>query len=368
MASVSDKPWSDFSQADYNIDQWRRACLVGPTTPTQNKGDYKLPIREPDGTLNRNAVHAAAGRVHQLQDASKMAAARKIISAYNTLGEEPPDDLKAMAGQSASRSREVFDRVYPLENIEIISRSKGGDGRTVEAYAAVFDTPTEIRDQYGHYSETIHRSAFNRTVSNGGARRAVCLYNHGYNPVTGKSDVVGTVPLGSPLDVRVESRGLLTVTRYNKSSLAEATLEAIKNGDIQGQSFRGPVYDSNPRRVPRYSGSGPLPVVTRMELGLRDYGPTPIPAYDIPMVTAVRSAEALAEELATLDEETRQELIRYLAGTPSGSPTDDPTLADARLGAEDPQDGLHSRRQKIRLRANRIAMDMALSTIGVKGQ
>src|SRR5690349_1314009 len=35
----------------------------------------------------------------------------------------------------------TFTRSYPLDDIRIRS---GGDGRTVEAYAAVFDTPSEI--------------------------------------------------------------------------------------------------------------------------------------------------------------------------------------------------------------------------------
>ena len=38
-------------------------------------------------------------------------------------------------------------RCVALDDIAI---QRGGDGRTVEAYAAVFDTPTEIRDQHGH--------------------------------------------------------------------------------------------------------------------------------------------------------------------------------------------------------------------------
>jgi hypothetical protein len=56
-----------------------------------------------------------------------------------------------------TRARQFFDRSYPLEGIEIVSRAKGGDGRTVEAYASVFDVPTEIHDEHGHYIETIDR-------------------------------------------------------------------------------------------------------------------------------------------------------------------------------------------------------------------
>ncbi len=100
--SIGDKPWSDFSQADYSIEQWRKACVVHPDAPSENKGDYKLPIREPNGDLNSNAVHAAAGRVHELQGASKSQAAKALLTAYGQLKEDPPKDLASLAGVSQS--------------------------------------------------------------------------------------------------------------------------------------------------------------------------------------------------------------------------------------------------------------------------
>lgn len=100
--SVSNTPWSNFTQADYTIEQWRRACLVGPDSPSENKGDYKLPVREPSGVLNRNGVHAAAARVNQVQGGGKQAAAKKLIGLYrNQLKEDPPESLLRMA-KSAS--------------------------------------------------------------------------------------------------------------------------------------------------------------------------------------------------------------------------------------------------------------------------
>ena len=75
-----------------------------------------------------------------------------------------------------------FAAELALHDIHILRTADGfSDGRTVEAYAAVFDTPTEITDQHGHYMEEIERSAFNRTLSHGAVlRSAVCLYNHGF--------------------------------------------------------------------------------------------------------------------------------------------------------------------------------------------
>src|SRR5436190_7521414 len=84
-ATVSDTPWSKFSQADYTPEQWRRACLIdtGQGAP-DSKDRYRLPVREPTGVLNRNAVHAAAGghgvgAVKGVSADKKRAAARALI-------------------------------------------------------------------------------------------------------------------------------------------------------------------------------------------------------------------------------------------------------------------------------------------------
>lgn len=105
-AAVSDKAWSDFSESDYTIEQWRKACLIGPSEPSESKADYKLPVREPDGTLNRNAVHAAASRIGQVKDVDDdtlKAAAKALVGLYkNELDEDPPESLLKLAGMDAS--------------------------------------------------------------------------------------------------------------------------------------------------------------------------------------------------------------------------------------------------------------------------
>lgn len=269
--------------------------------------------------------------------------------------------------KSGARSVDLYNRLYPLEDIHIITRAQDaslGDGRTVEAYAAVFDTPQEVMDQYGHYMETIHRSAFNRTVSSGAAKRALCLYNHGRNVVDGKPNAQMQVPLGKPIDIRVEERGLLTVTRYNMDPFTDRVLESIKNGDITAQSFEGGIYRSNPNRPPRFAIGQPLGNVMRMELGLKNYGPTPIPAYDRPMMVAVRSVQEVLEDLAAMAEEQRDELIRALSTTPQDSETAT-TTPDSGLGAEDSRTS-HSGRLKVKARANAMALEIAMMQIGVK--
>ncbi|GAB1642542.1 HK97 family phage prohead protease [Krasilnikovia sp. MM14-A1259] len=250
----------------------------------------------------------------------------------------------------------TYQRVYDLDGIEVLSRAKGGDGRTVEAYAAVFDVRKEIHDQHGDYIEENDPAMFNRTIKNGAARRALVLYNHGFD-ARGKSGGLPTVPIGRPVKIEADRRGLLTVSRYNNSEFADMVLESIKNGDITAQSYEGPIYRSSPDRVPKVRRGGPLPVVRRLEMGLKNYGPTPTPYYGEAEITAVRSVIELAEDFARLDAEQREELIRALSTTPGWDPETAAILATPHRGpgAEDSRD-THSVRQKaIRLKAELLA-------------
>jgi phage head maturation protease len=253
----------------------------------------------------------------------------------------------------------TYRRVFPLEGIEVLSRAKGGDGRTVEAYAAVFGVKTEVHDQHGDYIEENHPTVFNRTISNGAAKRALVLYNHGYD-ARGKSGGLPTVPLGHPVEIKADGRGLLTISRYNSSEFADTVLASIRNGDITAQSYEGPIYKSTPTRVPKVARGAQLPLVVRMEMGLRNYGPTPTPYYPDAKITAVRSAAELAEEFGLLDEAERDKLIRALSTTPGWDPETAHILATPRRGpgAEDSRHAHSIRQRKIRLRAELLARSL----------
>ena len=98
-SAVSDAAW-DGSASRFTIEQWRRSCLVDMGGNTDSKDNYKLPVREPDGTLNRNAVHNAAARIGQLDaPASVVAAAKKRLAGLyqSELHEDVPDSLRSSA-------------------------------------------------------------------------------------------------------------------------------------------------------------------------------------------------------------------------------------------------------------------------------
>jgi len=248
--------------------------------------------------------------------------------------------------------RPVISRTFALDGIEIVSRAKGGDGRTVEAYATPFDAPNEIHDEYGDYNEKIARTAFDRVLGDPvQVARVQVLYNHALDAY-GNSQALLSVPLGKALDIKADGSGLMTITRYNKSELADAVLASIKNGDITSQSFRGPAYESVPARVPRVRAGAPLPTVTRTRLGLRDYGPTPAPSHPGAKITVVRSLQEITDDLLGMSEEERAELIRALSAAPL-DPTDSSTGSDPDPGTDDSCDIARSVRL-LRLRARTL--------------
>jgi hypothetical protein len=101
---ISNRPWGEVSEADYDVGQWHRACLIHTHDgEPESKAECKLPVREPSGTLNRNGVHAAAaalagarGGVSAPADA-KRNAARRLRSLYRELEEDPPESVVRMA-------------------------------------------------------------------------------------------------------------------------------------------------------------------------------------------------------------------------------------------------------------------------------
>lgn len=108
MVAVSDEPWSNFSTSDYpDAGSYCDACLINTNTGPRSawsKGNCKLPVREPDGDVNRNAVHAAAAVLAgsrggvDAPPAAKRSAAMALMRLYGMCQEPPPDSLRRLAG------------------------------------------------------------------------------------------------------------------------------------------------------------------------------------------------------------------------------------------------------------------------------
>jgi HK97 family phage prohead protease len=189
-----------------------------------------------------------------------------------------------------------YMRLYPLEDIHIVRSADEKDGRIVEAYATVFDEPAQIADHEGHYIETIDPAAFNKVLadvsrSRRGLAQVKVLYNHG-RTIDGSASDKYSMPIGVPVEIRPEARGLLTRTRYSKTATGEEILALIEDQAITSQSFTGRIVRSDPqlRRGDRHrpDSAGNLRTVRRTELGLREYGPVLWPAYSGAEILGVR--------------------------------------------------------------------------------
>jgi HK97 family phage major capsid protein/HK97 family phage prohead protease len=205
-----------------------------------------------------------------------------------------------MSTDSARRVRRALDgdrsvtvtRAHVFDDIHI---RKGGTGRDVIAYAAVFNTPTEIVDQDGHYNEQNDPASFNRSLADR-ADQIFSVYNHAKS-LDGTPSDMWSVPLGKPLEMKPDQRGLYTVTRFDPGPENDRILEAIKSQSLRGMSYTGVFVKSSPdkgRGQYMPDRNGDLALVTRQEIALIEYGPTPIPAFVTAEIMGVRAKELAA--------------------------------------------------------------------------
>lgn len=247
-----------------------------------------FPVHDADHTRN------ALSRAPQSPFGDK--AMPKIRQAAKKFGIDSDGDSGASRGELSARGELMRD--YPLEDLHIVRSADGGDGRTVEAFAAVFNTESEIMDHQGHYLEVISPSAFNKRLSDLRRSRAgfgsvKVIFNHGRSP-DGTPVERFMMPCAKPLSIEATDRGLLTRSRYFDTPLGNEVLELIREGGVTAQSFVGKIIRSSPEagRGGRYrpDSAGRLTTVHRQELGLRDYGAVIFPCYEGAEVLGVRMA------------------------------------------------------------------------------
>lgn len=105
--AVTDKPWNGSASKYATTKEYCDACIINT-----NDGDpkdwveakCKLPVKEPNGDINSNGVHAAAaalaGARGGIKESSeiKKAAAKKLASIYRQIKQDVPESIKNMAG------------------------------------------------------------------------------------------------------------------------------------------------------------------------------------------------------------------------------------------------------------------------------
>lgn len=190
-------------------------------------------------------------------------------------------------------------------SFELVRAQDSDDGLTFEGYAAVFNTPVEIRSFWeaedlriegGVFREQIAPSAFNKTIKDK-AQWPLIDFEHGRHPV------IGSMPIGVVSELRADSKGLFVRARLTDSWLIEPVRAAVRDGALTGMSIRAePVSETINR-------DAKPPMVTRTEMRLIDLGPVTRPAYDT-TTASVRSKQIA--ELLRDDPAARQDLLDAL--------------------------------------------------------
>lgn len=144
-------------------------------------------------------------------------------------------------------------------------RADGGDGLTMEGYAAIFDSPTRIDSWEGKFDEVIQRGAFKKTLRE---RTPVLQFDHGQHPL------IGSIPLGTIQSAREDTQGLYVKARLTDNWLVQPVRDAIRDGAVNGMSFRfSVVKDAWTERGKN------VPLRTLLEVKAPELGPVVFPAY-----------------------------------------------------------------------------------------
>ncbi|MFD8117088.1 phage major capsid protein [Streptomyces microflavus] len=181
------------------------------------------------------------------------------------------------------------------------SGSDTGDGRTLEGYAAVFDTDTEINSWEGKFAERIAPGAFKKTIRE---RKPVLQFDHGHDART------GSVPIGKIESLAEDDAGLYVSARLFDNPVVEPIRQAIEGGAISGMSFRFKVVrdtwsDGDGKEIKDRSElldllydageRGPLQRTIK-EVKLFEAGPVVFPAYPETSVGVRSLSEGEREE------------------------------------------------------------------------
>jgi HK97 family phage prohead protease len=197
-----------------------------------------------------------------------------------------------------------------------------GDGLTLRGYAAVFNTPTEISDWKGTYTEQMGPTAFDRAIRQN--PRPVMQFDHGQHPL------LGSIPIGVYTTMRADTgKGLYLEGPVHNNWLTEPVRDAINSGAISGMSIRFSVPDGGEDFDPATNTR------TINDLVLYEAGPVVFPAYTTTSVS-LRSQQ-LAEALE--NPEARHDLAYALlmTGTDTRNDSDEASIVeDVEPVIEDP--------------------------------
>jgi HK97 family phage prohead protease len=219
--------------------------------------------------------------------------------------------------------------------------SEHDDGLTIEGYGAVFGSVTRISGWEGDFEEVIAPGAFKKSLRE---RVPRMQFDHGQHPL------LGSLPLGRWTVAEEDERGLHLVGRLTDNWLVGPFRDAIRDGGVEGMSFRFAVVrdewaDVQGARLRDrdvadmlYNGAGDRGPIRRTlrEVKASEAGPVVWPAYEDTAV-GVRSKGTVVIDLARLrDPAQRRQLADLVALADHATRDADPEPVEASLPAEVP--------------------------------
>jgi HK97 family phage prohead protease len=163
------------------------------------------------------------------------------------------------------------------ENIRAVPFSASqSDGLNFEGYAAVFNSPTRIRDWDGEFDEQIAQGAFAKSLAR---QTPVLMFEHGRHPL------LGSMPLGVITEAKEDKKGLFIRARLSDNWLIAPVRDAVRDGAISGMSFRFTVATNGEHWTKRTNN---VDLRTLTEIDCSELGPVVFPAYE-PTTALVRS-------------------------------------------------------------------------------
>ena len=221
----------------------------------------------------------------------------------------------------------LIERSVPFE---FRDNADTGDGLTLDGYAAIWDSPTEIDSWEGTFEETIQRGAFKKSFRE---RTPVMQFDHG------RHVLIGSIPIGLINTAEEDDRGAHVVARLSNNWLIQPVRDAIRDRTIDGMSFRFDVIrdiwtdaDGNvltdPKEIEQQlympSDNGPLRR-TLVEVKVPELGPVVWPAYTDTTVSV--RARSVAHEIEA-DDKMRHQLFVELRHGDSVASSDGPVGED----------------------------------------
>jgi HK97 family phage prohead protease len=221
----------------------------------------------------------------------------------------------------------------------------------VTAYAARFNERAEIEDWAGHYFEEFLPGSFANTIRGPKAlKRIKVLYNHGKTPYGTPSERY-SVPIGRPLELAEDPKGLLTRTLfYDSDEPSRMVLERMKDGTVTAYSV---TFEALRSKTITGGGRNGLDLIQHQEARLLEYGPGLFGVYKGAEVVSIRTREDLETVISELEPEDRAELSKLLR---SAGPTPD----DAAPEGTSEEAGTGNDTSPTRSGAPRIVLEMEM--------